>query len=133
MQATQHESFVDFLASRIGLDPSAFPEPGEWDDAGNTIGMLALRMNLLTVEEIDQVLELQESEGNRRRFGELAESLGLLTQAQISRLLAVQALNRELERGERLVISGQLDIRRLVALLSEHVNGQHEMSSCDHS
>jgi hypothetical protein len=120
MLATQTAPFVDYLKIQLRLQEDELPEAGEWADAGNTIGMLALRMNLLTVEQIDHVLELQEREGNRRRFGELAESLGLLSHDQVSRLLALQSLNRELELGERLVLAGRLGVPELVRHLHEY-------------
>jgi hypothetical protein len=124
MLATQTQpTFVDFLTDRLDLSERELPVPGEWADAGNTIGMLALRMNLLSVEQIDHVLELQEREGNVRRFGEMAESLGLLSHSQVERLLAVQTLNRELELGERLVMAGRLEIADLIRHLSDFING----------
>jgi hypothetical protein len=126
MLATQTQpSFVDFLTDRLELSERELPVPGEWSDAGNTIGMLALRMNVLSVEQIDRILELQEREGSVRRFGELAESLNLLSHPQVARLLAVQALNRELELGERLVMDGRLEIADLVRLLSDFLNSGH--------
>jgi hypothetical protein len=124
MLATQNQAtFVDFLTDRLELSERELPVPGEWADAGNTMGMLALRMNLLSVEQIDSILELQEREGNVRRFGELAESLNLLSHAQVERLLAVQTLNRELELGERLVMDGRLEIADLVRHLSDFTSG----------
>lgn len=123
MLATQTQpTFVDFLMDRLELTERDLPVPGEWADAGNTVGMLALRMNLLTVEQIDRILELQEREGNVRRFGELAESLGLVSHSQVARLLAVQTLNRELELGERLVMEGRLEISDLIRHLSNFTN-----------
>ena len=68
MLAIQNSPFVEFLKSHLSLTEEELPEPGEWADAGNTIGMLSLRMGLLTVEQIDHILELQEQEGNCRRF-----------------------------------------------------------------
>jgi hypothetical protein len=121
MLAIQNPPFVDYLRTRLRLTEAELPEPGEWSDAGNTIGMLALRMGLLSVEQIDQILETQEREGSLRRFGELAESLGLLSESQVSRLLAVQSLNRELEMGERLVLSGRLEVGELVRHLNDFV------------
>jgi hypothetical protein len=121
MLAIQNPPFVDFLKTRLSLTEEELPEPGEWADAGNTIGMLSLRMGLLTVEQIDHILELQELEGNCRRFGELAESLGILSHDQVSRLLAVQSLNRELELGERLVLSGRIGARELIGHLNDFV------------
>jgi hypothetical protein len=126
MPATQTQpSFVDFLIDRLELSERELPIPGDWADAGNTIGMLALRMNLLSVEQIDRILELQEGEGNCRRFGEVAESLKLLTHTQVARLLDVQTLNRELELGERLVMEGRLEIGDLIQHLSDFINGGH--------
>ena len=63
MLAIQNPPFVEFLKARLSLTEEELPEPGEWADAGNTIGMLSLRMGLLTVEQIDHILELQEQEG----------------------------------------------------------------------
>jgi hypothetical protein len=122
MLAIQIPPFVEFLKTRLRLTEEELPEPGEWADAGNTIGMLALRMGLLSVEQIDHILETQEQEGNVRRFGELAEALGLLSHSQVSRLLSVQSLNRELELGERLVLSGRLEIGELIRHLNDFVN-----------
>ncbi len=128
MLATQFQpTFVDFLMDRLKLTEQQLPEAGEWADAGNTIGMLALRMNLLSVEQIDRILEQQEGEGNIRRFGELAESLNLLSHTQVARLLAVQTLNRELELGERLVMEGRLELGDLVRHLSDFVNTRHSV------
>src|SRR5436305_14625186 len=117
MLATQSPPFIDYLTTRLRLKSEEVPVPGDWADAGNTIGMLALRMNLLTVEQIDQILEMQEQEGNSRRFGEVAEALGFLSPRQVSRLLAVQSLNREMELGARLVLSGRIDSAELVRQL----------------
>jgi len=88
--------------------------------------MLALRMNLLTVEQIDQVLEIQEREGTARRFGEVAESLGFLSHRQVARLLAIQSINRDLELGARLVLSGRIEVPELVHQLNHFVStGEH--------
>lgn len=122
MLAIQIAPFVEFLRTRLELSDEELPEPGEWADAGNTIGMLSLRMGLLTVDQIDHILEIQEQEGSGRRFGELAESLGLLSPGQVARLLAVQSLNRELELGERLVLSGRIEVPELVRRLNDFVN-----------
>lgn len=125
-QTSQTTPFVDYLKAHLKLNDGELPEPGEWSDAGNTIGMLALRMNLLMVDQIDHVLELQEKEGNVRRFGEVAESVGLLSHRQVSRLLAIQSLNREMEMGERLVLAGRIDVQELVRHLNDFVNSRSE-------
>ena len=128
MLAIQTPPFVDFLRARLALADEELPQPGEWADAGNTIGMLALRMGLLSVEQIDHILESQEQEGSGRRFGELAESLGLLSHDQVARLLAIQSLNRELELGERLVLAGRIPVRELVRQLYDFVESDPAQS-----
>lgn len=122
MLSTSADPFLDFLRHRLQLDDHSVPEPGEWADAGNTIGMLALRMNLLSVEQIDQILDIQENAGHGKLFGELAAELGFLNHEQVERLLAIQKLNRQLELGARLVLAGRIDLRTLVRHLGEFVN-----------
>ena len=112
MQSKRHRSST-FFGLGFALADEEHPATREWADAGNTIGMLALRMGLLSVEQIDHILESQEQEGSGRRFGELAESLGLLSHDQVARLLAIQSLNRELELGERLVLAGRIHRPRI--------------------
>ncbi len=116
------EPFLDYLREQLQLDDQCIPDPGEWADAGNTIGMLALRMNLLTVEQIDQILDIQENAGHGKLFGELAAELGFLNHEQVVRLLAIQKMNRQLEQGARLVLAGHIDLRTLIRHLDDFVN-----------
>src|SRR3990172_392933 len=122
LSTTSSEPFLDYLRQRLQLDEHCVPDPGEWADAGNTIGMLALRMNLLTVEQIDQILDIQENAGQSKLFGELAAELGFLHHEQVDRLLSIQKLNRQLEQGARLVLAGRIDLRTLMRHLEEFVN-----------
>jgi hypothetical protein len=122
MLSTTTEPFLNFLRHRLQLDDHCIPDAGEWADAGNTIGMLALRMNLLTVEQIDQILDIQENAGHGKLFGELAAELGFLAHEQVERLLAIQKLNRQLEQGARLVLAGRIDLRMLMRHLEAYVS-----------
>ena len=46
------------------------PKPGAWSQSGNTIGALALRLNLLALDQVEKIIEIQRTE--RDLFGELA-------------------------------------------------------------
>lgn len=109
--------FADYLKTQLELGDHELPEPGEWGNVGNTTGALSLRLDLLTVDQIDHILELQENESQRKLFGELAVELGYLTQEQVERLLEVQQLNRQLEAGEQLVLAGKMSVTELVELM----------------
>ena len=115
MIAATCDPFTEFLQAQLGLNDQEIPTPGEWAHVGNTTGALALRLGLLDVEQIDQILEIQENDGHAKLFGEIAVELGFAEQAQIERLLDIQQLNRRLELGEQLVLSGRTDLDTLLA------------------
>ncbi len=119
MIAATCDPFTEFLQSQLELAENEVPEPGEWANVGNTTGALALRLGLLTVEQIDQVLETQENDQQGKFFGEIAVELGYVQQEEIDRLLQLQQLNRRLELGEQLVLSGRTDIATLLTTLQE--------------
>ena len=119
MSASHRDEFVEFLQERLHLEETEIPQAGEWSNVGNTVGALSLRLNLLTVDQIDRILEVQESDSRGKRFGELAVELEFLTQPQADRLLQIQKLNKRLERGEELVLSGKVEMESLVELLHE--------------
>ena len=113
------EPFTEFLQQQLGLADHEVPEPGEWAHVGNTTGAVALRLGLLTVEQIDHILETQETEGQTKLFGEIAVELGYADQSEIERLLTIQRLNRRLELGEQLVLAGRVDLDTLLTHLRE--------------
>ncbi len=80
---------------------------------------LALRLGLLSVEQIDQILESQENDQQGKLFGEIAIEFGFVQQVEIDRLLQLQQLNRRLELGEQLVLSGRIDIATLLTTLHD--------------
>src|SRR5262245_42778712 len=75
--------FLEHLRLRLKLTEGELPEVGEWSGVGNTIGALALRLNLVTVEQLDQILGAQEEDENGRRFGDVAIELGFLDEGQV--------------------------------------------------
>lgn len=113
------EEFKTFLCEKLGLSIEEVPAAGPWTGTGNTIGAVALRSGLLDLPKIERVLERQER--TRELFGQAAVALGHLSQPQVERLLALQRLQAILEVGERLVLVGRLDLRRLAVLLAEFV------------
>ena len=119
MIATTCDPFTEFLQSQLGLENHEIPQPGEWANVGNTTGALALRLGLLSVDQIDHILETQENEGHGKLFGEIAVELGYVESEQVDRLLLIQQLNRRLELGEQLVLSGRTDIDTLLTNLQD--------------
>lgn len=115
----EQKAFHRFLAARCGMAPADASEPGEWSDLGNLLGAIALRLGLLTVDQIDQILGIQEEGGTWQRFGEIAVERGFLTPDQLDRLCQIQRIHRLLETGEQMLVRGQLDVDCLVQSLSE--------------
>ncbi|MBW3543144.1 MAG: hypothetical protein KY476_23035 [Planctomycetes bacterium] len=130
MYANRMDEFTDWLEERLHLDEQDIPRSGQWAESGNTLGMLALRLNLLSLEQIDRILDVQEKRGwvdddfeaNRqsgRLFGQIAVELHYLTESQIARLLELQELQRRLQCGAQLVVNGRLDLPDLLEGLAE--------------
>lgn len=108
---------VEFLSRKLGIPKEELPEAGDWAGSGNTIGSLALRMGVLSLEQIEHVVDLQVS--GDERFGETAVTLGFLGREQVDMLMRLQGLHRCVDLAGPLVLSGQLELDRMAALLSE--------------
>jgi len=120
------DPFTEYLQKQLGLEDRDIPQPSEWANVGNTTGAVALRLGLLSVEQIDAILEHQENENHTKLFGEIAVELGYASQEEIDHLLEIQQLNRRLELGEQLVLAGRIDIDTLLTNLhsfTQHHNG----------
>ena len=109
------EQLAAFLARELGVPRDSLPRPGPWSRSGLTIGALSLRLDALTLENIDAIIEQQAREP--KLFGELAVKLGFLSAQKIERLLQIQQLHWALEIGEMLVLASMIDLPRLVELL----------------
>lgn len=109
--------FSDFLASRLKLAPGDAPKPSEWSGTGNTIGALALRLGVLSLHQIDNILQQQQSVP--KLFGEIGVQLGYLTTEAVDRLIELQRLHLDLEQGELLVVAGKLDVAGLLSALRD--------------
>jgi hypothetical protein len=106
------------MLERLQLDPEEHLSFSDWAGTGNTIGALALRLGVLSLDEIDRILDSQES--NRRLFGEIAVELGFLTSNQVERLIGLQRFHQLLEVGEHMVLKGYLSIEELQSALLDY-------------
>jgi hypothetical protein len=111
-------NFERFLLERLHLDPEEHLSFSDWAGTGNTIGALALRLGVLSLNEIDRILDAQESD--RRLFGEIAVEHGYLTSDQVERLIGLQQFHQLLEVGEHMVLKGYLSIEELQTALLEY-------------
>jgi hypothetical protein len=119
--------FVEYLADCLEIGPDQRPSSGQWSRIGNTIGALALRLNLLSEADVDKVLEIQDARGGY--FGEIAIEREFLTPAQVDRLLDVQKLHDDLNLGEQLVVDGRLDLPSLVNMLGQYMREQGDTTA----
>ncbi len=104
--------FLKFVAETLALAPSELPDVSKVNDAGNTFGAICVRLGLLTIPEIEDILEAQKNDRGRR-FGEIAVELGLITERQIDGVLHLQVFYRSFEQAALLVVDGRLEMERL--------------------
>lgn len=107
--------FAEYLAHCADLSGDDLPRGGYWAGTGNTIGAIALRMNLLKLDQIDRILEMQKEKGEL--FGQLAVRIGYLSQDQVGRLVQLQQVYQQLEIGGQFVVSGKLPMDRLLTAM----------------
>jgi hypothetical protein len=115
--------FVQFLADELDLNETALPDPNRVNDAGNTLGAICVRLGVLSIMDIESILEVQR-EQRQLRFGEIAVQQGLMTKFQLERILAVQAFYRSFELGTLLVLDGHVGLGRLTELWTEFTGGK---------
>jgi hypothetical protein len=120
--AEQHDCWqrmTEFLSRELGVPAASLPTPGAWSCTGLTIGALSLRLNVLTLDQIDVIIDQQATDG--KRFGEIASAQGFLNDAQVERLLVLQRLHWAIEQAERLFIMERVDLAHMTALLHAFV------------
>jgi len=111
------EVVAQFFARRLGLNPEELPPIGIYANAGATIGALALRMGVLSFDQIDEIIEAQSSD--KKRFGELAVHLGFVTEKQVESLVDLQSLHSAMALGELLLMAGIVDVPTLLRILAD--------------
>jgi hypothetical protein len=120
MRDRRSAQLIEFLAERLGLAKEDLPSAGEWAGSGNTIGSLALRMGILNLDQIERVVDMQVA--GESRFGDTAVQLESLSRDQVDLLVRIQELHRCIDQAGPLVMSGQLELAELVALLAEFLS-----------
>ena len=125
MKSSQTDDFLSFLKDRLELEAGEMPVPGEWLYMANTIGATALRSNVLSLEQLECILdkqeEMQDADGEHKLFGQLAINLGYLTQHEVDRLLELQQLNIQLSLAGQLVLADSLDLESLLDIMREYL------------
>lgn len=109
--------FARFLADRLSLDPDEIMMASDWAGTGNTIGAIALRLGLLDLDQIDRILDMQDSD--KRLFGEIAVNLEFITNEQVEGLIQLQRYHQLLEAGEALILRGLVTMEQLQETLLE--------------
>ncbi len=115
--AERTEKFIEYLADRLNLADDEKPVQNHWSGIGTTIGSLTLRLGLISIDQLDDLLEVQEREGGL--FGQVGVRLGYLTQEQVDALLEIQQWNRFLELGQQLVVTGRISAETLSACIMD--------------
>ena len=112
-------SFFSYLSEQLHLDESLLPQANDFSRLGNTIGATALRLNLLTPEQVDELVKMQGSQGGY--FGELAIKAGFLTPTQVGQLLEIQSVHDDLFLAEQLILDGKVDFSTLLHGLANYL------------
>ena len=110
------EAFTKFLIDQGVVTADGSQHSSDWAGTGNTIGAIALRLGLLTLDHIDRILSVQEKE--RRLFGQIAVAEEILSEEQIDRLLAVQRMHHCVEHVEMLAMHEGVEVKLLLAKLA---------------
>ncbi len=133
MKIAQTNEFLSFLKDRLKLEAEQIPVPGEWLYMANTIGAIALRANLLSLEKIECILdeqeEMQDSDEEHKLFGQLAINQGYLTPHEVDRLLELQQINIQLSLAGQLVLADSLDLESLLDIMREYSHDHSQNGS----
>ena len=125
MKFSQTNDFLSFLKGQLKLEEGEMPVPGAWLYLANTIGAIALRSNVLSLEQLECILDKQEEMQNpdeeHKFFGQLAIDLGYLTRHEVDRLLTLQQLNIQLSLAGQLVLGDSLDLESLLDIMREYL------------
>ena len=115
------------VAAHLGVAPEDLPQPGIWAQSGNTIGALALRVNLLTIDQVDDIVN--EQERSRKLFGEIAIELGFVCKHDVERLLELQRFYWIFEIGELVFLRRDADLPELLELYARFVRERRAPAS----
>lgn len=84
----------------------------KWAGTGNTISALALRLGLITLDQVNHVLDYLSN--NQELFGQIAVNLGYLEEAHIDKLIQLQKMHYLVEVAEIYYIHTKLPLKELI-------------------
>lgn len=119
MPKNKHDDFRSFLKNRLQLTDVEIPVSGEWSNMANTIGAVALRSNILSLEKIELVLDMQETIHKGKLFGQIAVERGFLTLEEIDRLLVLQKYYLHLAIASQSMLRGHIDFETMLDLVRD--------------
>lgn len=119
MPQNKLDDFLSFLKNRRQLTDEEIPVLGEWSNMANTIGSIALRSNILSLEKIELVLNMQESTHKEKLFGQIAVENGFLTLEEVERLLVLQRYYLHLAFASESMLRGQIDFETMLDLVRD--------------
>lgn len=90
MTQEKQDNFLDFLIEKKYLKGQHAETVRMLQNSRFFFGVLALREDLITVEQLEEVLKTQASEGFSRKIGEIMLDLKYLSDEQVNRILNLQ-------------------------------------------
>ena len=90
MTQEKQDNFLDFLIEKKYLTGQHAETVRMLQNSRFFFGVLALREDLITVEQLEEVLRTQATEGFSRKIGEIMLDLKFLSDEQVNRILSLQ-------------------------------------------
>ncbi len=112
-------TFLDFLIQREYLKGPHVDTVRMLQKSRFFFGVLALREEYITVEQLEKALTHQASCGAEQRIGQIMLDRGFMTQAQVDEVLAMQNASAE-NQAELIVDIGLMDPDKLEQALEEY-------------
>ena len=119
---TLARQFQEQLLKLLTLDPGQSLSSAKWAGTGNTIGALALRLGLMTIDQIEHVLEYQSK--NPELFGHIATNLDYLNESQVEKIVELQKVHHLLEVAEQYYLHSNVPLIDLLNLTTQYYS-QH--------
>ena len=115
-----HVAFIESLVAKAAIREAMAIDVKQWALRNKKpIGMIAVDHGLIVGRQIDEVLDRQKH--SKRKFGELAGEMGLLSREKVDVLLQVQQLRMLTGILEALALCGIQSLEEGLLLLSDFV------------